>query len=113
MNKASAVEIVKSINSSASDVIINDLLEDSKGTKNNIAAYRPYIVGAKTLSLNPPNSDLKKASDVEWFDWQRRIRELMATQLMADSTIENIPESWLADDGSIVPLAAMITKNHS
>lgn len=109
MNKATAISIVKSINPSADDVIINDLLEDSKGTKAGIAAYRPYIVAARTMSLNPPNSDLKKADDVEWFDWQRRIKEMLETQAMLDMGIEEIPIGWVADSGAILPLAAMIS----
>jgi hypothetical protein len=107
MNKTSAIQIVQSVNPSANELIINDLLEDSKGIKSGVPAYRPYIVAAKTLSLNPPNADLKKAEDVEWFDWQRRIKELISTQLMADVTIDEIPIGWLADNGEIIPLAAI------
>lgn len=107
MNKVTATTIVKSVNPSADDTIINDLLEDSKGTKAGVAAYRPYIVAARTLSLNPPNADLKKADTAEWFDWQRRIKDLLETQALSDGTIEGIPVSWMVNTGDTIPLAAI------
>ena len=106
MNKLTATTIVKSVNPSADDTIINDLLEDSKGTKAGVAAYRPYIVAARTLALNPPNADLKKADTAEWFDWQRRIKDLLETQSLSDGTIENIPVTWVVNTGDVIPLAA-------
>lgn len=87
MKKETATQIVKSVNPDASEVIIGDLLDKSKGSD-----YRPYWVAAKTLYLNPPNANLQKADDVTWFHWKDRISGLIETQASLDQLLEGIPE---------------------
>lgn len=85
MNKATALAIVLEINPNSTPLLVEDLLEKSKGLDiDSKVVYRPYYVAARTLYLNPPNANLKKAESVEWFDWKNRIDGLVATQASMD-----------------------------
>ena len=112
MNKATATAIVKASNPDAQDVIIDDLLESSKGLDSDSRpAYRPYIVAARTLALNPPNANLQKADDLTWFDWKARIDYLLATQASLDCQITDIPCGQLTTEFYIdlsFPVSALV-----
>lgn len=108
MNKVTAVEIVASINPDANATLVNELLEESKAkTRAGAVAYRPYIVGARTLALNPPNQNLKKADTLEWFDWTIRVDNAMSLQSMLDTALVDIPDGWVAE--SPTSLSAIIS----
>lgn len=109
MNKNTALEIVRSINPDINEVLMSEMLESSKGVKEGIAAYRPYIVGARSLAMNPPQGDLKKGDVAEWFDWERRVNSILETQLQDDALIELIPLGWVVELGSIIPMSAMMS----
>ncbi len=109
MNKTTAIEIVKSINPDINDTLMSEMLESSKGVKAGLPAYRPYIVGARSLAMNPPQGDLKKGDTAEWFDWERRIKSILESQLMDDGLIEEIPIGWIVDTLTVIPLSAMIS----
>lgn len=109
MNKNTATAIVKSINPSIDDTLMSEMLESSKGIKSGQPAYRPYIVGARSLAMNPPQGDLKKGDTAEWFDWERRINQIMESQFADDQTITDIPSGWLTTTININPLSAMIS----
>jgi cellulase/cellobiase CelA1 len=95
MLKPDAFLIVQSVNPDANPTVINDLLEASKAkTQSGTVTYRPYIVAAHTLSLNPPNSNLKKADTLEWFDWQSRVNQALALQAQIDASLIDIPSGW-------------------
>lgn len=101
MNKTTALEIVLSINGDANTALVNELLEESKAkTQSGVTAYRPYIVGARSLSLNPPNQNLKKADTLEWFDWTLRYDHAVSLQAMADTALVDIPPGWSSDPPS-------------
>lgn len=107
MNKLTAVEIVQSINPDANATLVNEMLEESKArTASGAVAYRPYIVGARTLSLNPPNANLKKAGELEWFDWTLRVDHATNLQAMADTALTDIPEGWLAQSFTLSALTS-------
>lgn len=109
MDKTTATAIVISINPDASAIIIDNLLESSYGLDSNLVpAYRPYYVGARTLSLNPPNSNLKKAETLEWFEWENRVKELMATQASLDQVLTDIPPGTEAVVDVFYPVATII-----
>lgn len=89
MNKATALTIVSEINPSSTPTVVENLLEASKATDvDGRVVYRPYYVAARTMYLNPPNANLKKADSVEWFDWKNRIEGYIATQASLDCDLE-------------------------
>lgn len=111
MNKTTATAIVKSINPDASDVLVSEMLDSSKGKINGVDAFRPYIVGARSLALNPPNSNLKKAETLEWFDWKGRVDLALAQQMTEDATITDIPEGWLTLSLELLPMTALVSNS--
>lgn len=107
MLKPDAILIVQSVNPDANSTIINDLLESSKAkTSTGAVAYRPYIVAAHTLNLNPPNSNLKKADTLEWFDWQSRVNQALALQAQMDASLIDIPNGWVSFPPISTPLVS-------
>lgn len=98
MNLVVAQEIVRSANPDVVDVVLNDLLERSKFQLS--GDYRPYLVAAFTLIVNPPRGDLIRADgEATWSDWERRVRMLLTTQESVDCIYartegEEIPCGW-------------------
>lgn len=94
MDKATALLIVKEINPSVTDTVLDSLIESSKGVAALLTAYRPYVVAAYSLYTNPPNSNLKKGDVAEWFDWRPRAYALLSLQEALDGGITNILDNW-------------------
>jgi len=109
MNQTQAIGIVRSINPDADEFLITQLLEESRAkTSSGAIAYRPYIVGARTLYLNPPNSNLKKADTLEWFDWTSRADYAMSMQSQLDSAFTGIPLGW---ESTIPMMTALVSSS--
>lgn len=113
MNKTTAQTIVLEVNPNATPAVVENLLEASKGVNpdTSLVVYRPYYVAARTLYLNPPNANLKKADSVEWFDWTNRINGFLSTQASLDCGLEipcghSVGEFSLDD---VIPLVAFST----
>lgn len=113
MKKPDALIIVNSIVPNSDQQLVNLFLEQSKGTKNGQYAYRPYAVAARLLTATPPNENLKKVEQLEFFDSrQDRINELIEMQAFEDTDITNIPYGWIAIDKTVpLPLSVLVSES--
>ena len=113
MKKTDALIIVNSIVPNSDSQLVNLFLEQSRGTKNGQYAYRPYAVAARLLTATPPNENLKKVEQLEFFDSrQDRINELIEMQAYEDIGISDIPSGWLAVDKTVpLPLSVLVSES--
>ena len=98
MDKQTAESIVLEINADSQPLTVNALLESSKGLRNAVDHYRPFIVAAFTLSANPPKSNMSEGgnSAIKFFNWKERIEGLLSQQSALDSGLDDgsIPKGW-------------------
>ena len=81
------------------DELLTAWLEAAKGCikSTSIDAYRPFIVAARFLSIQPPREGIIAASGtdgVQWLDPYKIVKALLDMQRNLDKTLGCISEDW-------------------
>lgn len=73
--------------------------------------YRPFIVAAKFLGINPLREGVIQASGSDTVTWQsqdKTIAGLLSMQRSFDTQLKNIPNGWSTVDKSLHTLGAFL-----